>query len=316
MTNIIFKYISAFILIILSGYYLLAQHDNTNQIILSYLHNHIGNFFPTSSKEVTSVGFALLDFPSILFIMIGWGIVELLLNSNKTDVPNDTQQQYLALKETENSLTTMIEQIKSQNSEQMNLVYQQLIDSSNPYIHALVKHKKQGMITEDFELEIINKIRNTIHFIEERIQHLSFVSSVLPMFGMVGTLVGLMVMTFQFSHKTGTISANAINANFGAVGLALLTTLYASLVTITFIKPRIQNLKNKLAKLMNRSEATIQKGMQLLDLTEDYFLSAESSETRLTWLQQAYPSELMSKNIKDSVTTPQNNNLEEETLNA
>lgn len=288
-SNKTLKYLVAFMLIALSGYFLLAQHDDMNKLIANYLNSHFGLSIPATPQDFKNIPSALLDIPSLLFILFGWFVAEKLLDSNKPEVINDSKEQYLALKQADTDLEVMLDQIKSKDPQKMNVVYQKLHDAFNPYLVALAEHKRQGRIAEDFEFEVIGRTRNAIHAIEERIQHLSFVASVLPMLGMVGTLVGLMVMAFQFTHKTGgAMNAQAINANFGAVGLALLTTLYAAIFTIIFVKPRIQSLKNSLAKLINQSESVTQNGLYLSDLTEDYFLSAESEDIRLQWLEQAY----------------------------
>jgi flagellar motor component MotA len=74
-------------------------------------------------------------------------------------------------------------------------------------------------------------------------QHLDQVAIILPMLGMIGTIAGLMYM---FSAPT---DADDFASKFAGLATALLTTLYATLITVVLVKPKAQDVQSKLTTL-------------------------------------------------------------------
>lgn len=271
-------YILAFLVISFFGYVLLIDktlffHE------LFVLQEHIDRDLKLS----------VLHLPSLLFILISWFVAHWLLDSNKAEYEANPKICYKALKQANLDMERFIEELKKQDISATQTVYEKLNSHENLLVNIFVELKKNGKLPEDFEFEIVRFARDSIHHLEERIQHVSFVSTVLPMLGMVGTLGGLMLMATQFSNTQSGDAANAMQNNFEAVGIALLTTLYASLITITMIKPKVQSYKNQLARLKTQCETSWQNGLCLYEKVEGYFFTIETKEERDQALYDAYP---------------------------
>ena len=74
--------------------------------------------------------------------------------------------------------------------------------------------------------------------------HLAHIAGALPMFGMLGTIAGLM---FMFGDTGGPdVAGNEINQKFAGMATALLTTLYATGATAFFIKPWYQSVEARI----------------------------------------------------------------------
>lgn len=269
------KYIFSLAVLCLAGFYLLIDDSG--------LLAQIG-----VPKETI---FTVIHVPSLLFILCSWFIAELFLDSNKPERKSGFDKIYTQLKKDNSTFAEVTGLLMSENLSSKNKGYSKVHKEESPLVKAFVMHKNQGLLKDDFEFEISKVTRDAMHEIEERIQHANFVSSVLPMLGMVGTLIGLMLMAVDFQNQgvTDFDEKKSMGANFEALGIALLTTLYASLITVSLIKPRVQAYKNKLAKFNNQCEEAWQNCMYLYEVTEGYFLSVESEQERQALLNDAYP---------------------------
>ncbi|MGL6260356.1 MotA/TolQ/ExbB proton channel family protein [Vibrio sp. WXL210] len=108
-------------------------------------------------------------------------------------------------------------------------------------------------------------------------KQVGFTSSLLPLLGMAGTITGLM---FIFSGDiSGVASAEeSFDQKFTGMGIALLTTLYATLATSIMVKPRLQSLQQQLIDielLTEQLEASILLFKHNLDMSKLLMIRAE-----------------------------------------
>lgn len=283
----------AFSIICFVGYFLLIEKTP-----------HLSQLFELQDYITKELKLGVVHIPSFIFILVSWIVSYWLLDSNKTDTDTNTESVYKNLKLANYEMERALEALKKHQIKETQHAYKVITSQENAVLKGFIDFKSQGKLLEDYELELIRLSRDAIHKLEERIQHLSFVATVLPMLGMVGTLAGLMLMATQFSNTDGGEASNAMQNNFEAVGIALLTTLYASLITIAIIKPTAQTYKNKLARLRNQCEIAWQNGVYLANYVEGFFLKIEDDIERNVALIEAYPEQVSELPVKTKSEHP------------
>ncbi|MDA9557140.1 MotA/TolQ/ExbB proton channel family protein [Vibrio sp.] len=119
-----------------------------------------------------------------------------------------------------------------------------------------------------------------------------FIATLLPLLGMAGTITGLM---FIFAgDMTGSASAeDSFNQKFAGMGIALLTTLYATILTAMYLKPRQHKVQMDLANLLLAKQEVLHDFILLkntLDINQlmNQFHQEQLEEQRATLAKESY----------------------------
>jgi len=115
----------------------------------------------------------------------------------------------------------------------------------NEFIQNIIKIIKYGGIEEDIELSIKKKFMEISQQYEELLTNYGYISAILPMLGMLGTITGLLQM-FAVSDGIDNIAQKMVG-----LSIALATTLYATLWVILITKPKAREIETKLIELEN-----------------------------------------------------------------
>ena len=188
----------------------------------------------TLALEYSVPAYGILHWPSLLFI-VGSGILmafwprPYMANSEIKSIRNATDELRLL---TSNAASGNVYQAawKSAARERyvMDVIEGFLVSGSETYLKTIVEDQLRNART---------KLQNTSG-------HLAHVAGALPMFGMLGTIAGLM---FMFGGSGGPdVAGNEINQKFAGMATALLTTLYATGATAFFIKPWYQSVEARI----------------------------------------------------------------------
>ncbi len=100
-----------------------------------------------------------------------------------------------------------------------------------------------GGIEEDLELVVNKQVSHLTAIYEKLINEYSFIVTILPMLGMVGTVTGLLQM---FAITDG---VDNFAEKFASLSVALATTLYATLWVILITKPKSKDIENYLMEI-------------------------------------------------------------------
>lgn len=107
-------------------------------------------------------------------------------------------------------------------------------------IYTVITH---GGIEEDLELVVNKQVSHIAAIYEKLINEYSFIVTILPMLGMVGTVTGLLQM---FAITDG---VDNFAEKFASLSVALATTLYATLWVILITKPKSKDIENYLMEI-------------------------------------------------------------------
>ena len=109
-----------------------------------------------------------------------------------------------------------------------------LFDNKNKYLEKLKYIISIGSSEKEIEM-MIDKYTLDIYIAYEKLKNdYDYISMVLPMLGMIGTIAGLLQM---FGAPTDIGGEDDFAAKFAGLSVALATTLYASLLTVLVVKP-------------------------------------------------------------------------------
>jgi len=135
-------------------------------------------------------------------------------------------------------------------------------------IYTVVTH---GGIEEDLELVVNKQVSHITAIYEKLINEYSFIVTILPMLGMVGTVTGLLQM---FAITDG---VDNFAEKFASLSVALATTLYATLWVILITKPKSKDIENYLMEIDYDERLLIINSKLFLHNTDIYELP-ESEE--------------------------------------
>ena len=118
-----------------------------------------------------------------------------------------------------------------------------LEQSDNVFVKDIYTVISHGGIEEDLELVVNKQISHITAIYEKLINEYSFIVTILPMLGMVGTVTGLLQM---FAITDG---VDNFAEKFASLSVALATTLYATLWVILITKPKSKDIENYLMEI-------------------------------------------------------------------
>ena len=171
----------------------------------------------------------ILHIPSLIFIGLSAILMHLFI---KSKVQGAKQSHHKMKKEFQEATTIL-------SFDNKNAV-QELIKSDNSFCKDIKVIMLNGGIEEDIEL-VINKNTSAITSVYEKLlTEYSFIITILPMLGMVGTITGLLQM---FAITDG---VDNFAEKFASLSVALATTLYATLWVILITKPKSKEIENAL----------------------------------------------------------------------
>jgi biopolymer transport protein ExbB/TolQ len=156
-------------------------------------------------KELDKVYLHVIHIPSILFIIMSWIIAEKLLNSNQTS----SKKSVIKAEHDETNLNNILLNIESKDNKKIEEAYNS-ISSLGGIFEKFRQTRLNGESHQDFAYRFEKHYAVRSHELNERASHLSFVSTVLPMLGMVGTLVGLMMMASGLENSDSITSQEGL----------------------------------------------------------------------------------------------------------
>ena len=138
----------------------------------------------------------------------------------------------------------LIEAVEIMESEESEKIF----SSKNSFIRKIIDIIQKGGMEEDLNLVIENKMQDIFLHYESLMAKCNYISVILPMLGMLGTITGLLQM-FAVSNAIDDIAAKMVG-----LSIALATTLYASLIVILYVKPRYKKVEEEVLELENYSK--------------------------------------------------------------
>lgn len=174
----------------------------------------------------------ILHVPSLLFI----GLSAILLHLSVQSKTNDASLSH------QNARKYLNDAIDSLNLDNENPA-QKLVKSTNPYCSDIRSMIKMGGTEEDMELVVQKRVFDISTSYEKLIAEYSYIATVLPMLGMLGTITGLLQM---FAIGNG---VDNFAEKLASLSVALATTLYATVFVIFITKPKGREIENWLIEL-------------------------------------------------------------------
>jgi hypothetical protein len=130
--------------------------------------------------------------------------------------------------------------------------------ADNPILKTIDAAVRRGHGGEALESAVAIQINKLTYFHHFQARYWSQVASTLPLLGMTGTIAGLLFMFA--SGDTGTDRA----AQLAGLGIALLTTLYASLLTVLVVKPIASDHGHKVEDIAHDAREIVLLGKRLV----------------------------------------------------
>jgi biopolymer transport protein ExbB/TolQ len=113
-----------------------------------------------------------------------------------------------------------------------------------------------------------------------KIKNTGFAATLLPLLGMAGTITGLMFI-FSGDLQAAGSAEESFNQKFAGMGIALLTTLYATILTSLLAKPSQHGQQSKLSRVLIDIERA-----------ENYVLMFKHSVNHSEWVMYTRNTEL------------------------
>ena len=183
----------------------------------------------------------VLHIPSLVFILLAFGV----LSAGSWGLGGKEKgRKYL--KKAVPAAKLLVE------AEDSGVIPKQLIGSvSNPMLERVNHAVKCGFGPERTAELITAEVSDLRQLVERRMRSWGHIVGALPFLGMTGTIAGLM---FMFGGANDALDGQV---DLSALSTALLTTLYASLVTVLWSKPMQQRVTDALAEVDHATEQLI-----------------------------------------------------------
>ena len=133
----------------------------------------------------------------------------------------------------------------------------QLSEDKSPLVRVIDQAVRLGHGGEALASAVASKLRDLTHFHHLQSRYWTQVASTLPLLGMTGTIAGLL---FMFS--SGDAGGDRAGQLAG-LGIALLTTLYASLLTVLVVKPLANSHGQQVDIITHLGEDIADQGQRL-----------------------------------------------------
>jgi flagellar motor component MotA len=147
-------------------------------------------------------------------------------------------------------LSKLVEAAPSDLSTYEKLKQEQSMDSLYGRLVTLIT---RGCSENDIRLKLSVEFGEIIKSNHELIRQKGMMGALMPLLGMIGTITGLMFICSADQTLGGDIE-DSFNHKFAGMGTALLTTLYSTLFTAMWFKPRQAALVNDLSHLQKDLE--------------------------------------------------------------
>jgi len=239
------KYASTFLISIIYGVTVILPYYLTTEKILSaknyYLELHYG----------------FIHYPSMVFI----GLSAIILHFS---VKASEEKVYDSHAKARKELLEATKQISLHNED-----YQEFLETKNKFSKDIKTILLNGGIESDMELIVQKRTLQISTMYEKLISEYSYIATILPMLGMVGTITGLLQM---FASE----GIDDIAEKLAGLSVALATTLYATLWVILITKPNAREVENHLIEL-DKEELDLVNSAKLFLHNVDIDLLMESS---------------------------------------
>ena len=179
----------------------------------------------TNGLDINKLYFGVGHIPSAIFIL---GSLFLLFISKSRDEDDVNKTQ----KSIDKEFKQADELINQERYELEDL--KKLFNNKNKYLEKLKYIISIGSSEKEIEM-MIDLYTLDIYIAYEKLKNdYDYISMVLPMLGMIGTIAGLLQM---FGSPSNIGGEDDFSAKFAGLSVALATTLYASLLTVLVVKP-------------------------------------------------------------------------------
>jgi len=226
-------------------------------IIYPYIATTI-NHTMDSKNNLLILHNGIFHLPSIIFIFTSAFLLHLSVKSQANEVSYTHKK---ARKELDEALNII---------DFKNTGIDDFIKSKNKYCQDIKYILVNGGIEEDIELVINKYISAITSSYEKLINEYGYISTILPMLGMIGTITGLLQM---FAVGGG---VDNFSEKLASLSVALATTLYATLIVVFFTKPKSREIESWLIDINNDEyNLIINSKLYLHNVDLNLLLSAE-----------------------------------------
>nr|WP_321265935.1 MotA/TolQ/ExbB proton channel family protein [uncultured Sulfurimonas sp.] len=184
-----------------------------------------------SKNYFLELHYGFIHYPSIIFICLSAIILHLSVKASEEKV-------YDSHKKTRAELAEAVSMISLNNEN-----FDEFLKTKNKFSKDIKTIILNGGIEDDMELIVQKRTLEISTMYEKLISEYGYISTVLPMLGMVGTITGLLQM---FAVSDG---IDNITEKLASLSVALATTLYATLWVILITKPNSREVENHLIEL-------------------------------------------------------------------
>lgn len=200
-----------------------------------------------------------IHLPSIVYILSSALLLHLTLAFDLTELFDSHKKTHKEIEEAIGLLS-----IKEEK-------FSQLLKSKNSFIVDIKDIILHGAMEEDIGLVVEKRVSDLATKYEKLLSEYGYISAILPMLGMLGTITGLLQM-FAISDGIDNIAEK-----MASLSVALATTLYATMWVILITKPKSREIEISFIELTNMENKLI-KSAKLFLHNADINLLMEKSE--------------------------------------
>jgi biopolymer transport protein ExbB/TolQ len=236
---------NVFIVLLLYIVFLLGVPLISNEVIA------YPSFEPAWFAQLNQAKYGIFHIPSLIFIGGAFVILQL---SEKVAI-SETSLRGLQKEIADETAEFIKFEDTLETSKEPRDLYQcvQLACANPNRFGRLVTLISSGCSENDIRLKLAIDIAQTVKNAQERVRHNGLMAGMMPLLGMIGTITGLMFI-FSGNQVAAAAVEDTFDNKFAAMGTALLTTLYSTLFTAIWFKPRQHKLTLQLNQLKKDTE--------------------------------------------------------------
>jgi biopolymer transport protein ExbB/TolQ len=245
------------------------KYTNTTLILIIYGVTVIFPYYLTSQDMISAKNYFLelhygfIHYPSIVFI----GLSAILLHRSVKASEEKVFDSHLKARK---ELLEATEQISLYNQD-----FTDFKETKNKFSQDIKTILLNGGIESDMELIVQKRTLKIATMYEKLISEYSYIATILPMLGMVGTITGLLQM---FASE----GIDNIAEKLAGLSVALATTLYATLWVVLITKPNARELENHLIELDKDELDLVNSAKLFLHNVDIDLLVQEESSSKAT----------------------------------